>query len=178
MSDKYSVSVCWNNEDRCFIATCSEFPLLSAHGDSREEAVSEFQIVLEMAIESFTEDNIELPKPKTTASHSGQFRIRVPKSLHKSLVQRAEEENISLNTYVISLLSGNHASREVYTDKIDMLKRIVDNLTTHFASHRDTLQVYTQKLNLLESQSLQKEPPESEWITRPTDKHSYRTYRA
>lgn len=178
MSDKYSVNVCWDNEDRCFIATCSEFPLLSAHGDSREEAISEFQIVLEMAIESFTEDNIELPNPKTTASHSGQFRIRVPKSLHRSLVQRAEEENVSLNTYVISLLSGNHATREAYNDKIDMLERIVDNLTTHFASQRDTLQVYTQKLNLLESKSLQKESSESEWITRPTDTHSYRTYRA
>ena len=178
MSDKYSVNVCWDNEDRCFIATCSEFPLLSAHGDSREEAITEFQIVLEMAIESFIEDNIALPKPKTTASHSGQFRIRLPKSLHRSLVLGAEEENVSLNTYVISLLSGNHASQEAYTDKIDMLERIVDNLTTHFASQRDTLQVYTQKLNLLESQSLQKELPESEWITRPNDTNSYRTYRA
>lgn len=64
MIDKYSVNVCWDDEDNCFIATCLEFPLLSAHGDTREEAISEFQLVLEMAIESFTEDHLELPKPK------------------------------------------------------------------------------------------------------------------
>ena len=169
MSDKYSVNVCWDDEDNCFIATCLEFPLLSAHGDTREEAISEFQLVLEMAIESFTEDHLELPKPKTTDSHSGQFRIRLPKSLHSSLAEMAEKENVSLNTYVISLLSANNASQKAYAEKTNDLERIVANLTSILVPQHDTLQVHTQKLNLLESTKFQQKTPTSEWSTMPND---------
>ncbi len=176
MSDKYSVNVFWENEDQCFIATCFEFPLLSAHGDTREEALSEFQLVLEMAIESYTEDNLELPKPKTSVSHSGQFRLRIPKTLHRNLSEAAEKENVSLNTYVISLLSENHTLKKIYSDQFKVMKKIVGNLTTIFDYQTNELQVHTQRLDLLESQqTIDQVQIESSWSHLETSHHTSST---
>ncbi len=147
MKDKYSVSVFWVEEDNCFVATCPEFSLLSAHGDTREEATSEFQIVLEMAIESYTEDGLELPEPKTHVSHSGQFRIRMPKRTHRGLVETAEKEGVSLNTYAVSLIIENHTLKKAYTEEVKVLERIVQQLTSSMVSQHLALQVHTQKVN-------------------------------
>ncbi|MBK9203065.1 MAG: toxin-antitoxin system HicB family antitoxin [Candidatus Obscuribacter sp.] len=36
---------------------------------------------------------------------SGKFTVRLPKSLHKALVDRAEKEGVSLNLFVTNALS-------------------------------------------------------------------------
>ena len=38
-------------------------------------------------------------------SFSGKFTVRLPKSLHQALVQRAEKEGVSLNLFVTNALS-------------------------------------------------------------------------
>jgi predicted RNase H-like HicB family nuclease len=165
--DRYSTIVCWDEEDSCFIATCLEFPLLSAFGDTREEAVTEFQVVLEMAIESYQEDNLELPKPKTTASHSGQFRLRLPKSLHRVLAETAVREGVSLNTYAVSLIAENNALKTAYTIKIETLERIVQQLASTMASQHRELQVHTQRLHFIEAATNQPKPTASGWQANP-----------
>ncbi len=37
--------------------------------------------------------------------YSGQFRLRLPKSLHKHLVERAKAEGVSLNQLCVHILS-------------------------------------------------------------------------
>lgn len=39
--------------------------------------------------------------------YSGQFRVRLPTALHRTLVKNAKEQNISLNTYIIYRLSSD-----------------------------------------------------------------------
>ena len=41
--------------------------------------------------------------------YSGQFKLRIPKSLHRSLAEHAKEEGISMNQYCVYLLSKNDA---------------------------------------------------------------------
>ena len=38
---KYSINLTWSDEDNCYVATVSEFPGLSAFGDTPEEAAEE-----------------------------------------------------------------------------------------------------------------------------------------
>jgi len=38
-------------------------------------------------------------------SYSGKFTVRLPKSLHQALVDRAEKEGVSLNLFVTNALS-------------------------------------------------------------------------
>ena len=39
--------------------------------------------------------------------YSGQFTVRIPRTLHKNLVIKSKAQGISLNTYVIYALSKN-----------------------------------------------------------------------
>lgn len=51
------------------------------------------------------EDGQEIPEPRPVESYSGKFIVRVPKSLHRELVETAEREGVSLNMYVSTALS-------------------------------------------------------------------------
>lgn len=55
------------------------------------------------------EDGYEIPLPKELDDYSGQFKLRIPKSLHRSLAEGAAREGISMNQYCLYLLSRNDA---------------------------------------------------------------------
>ncbi len=43
--------------------------------------------------------------PMAQPEYSGRILVRVPKSLHKRLIERAKVEGVSLNQYILYLLS-------------------------------------------------------------------------
>ena len=45
----------------------------------------------------------------TDEDYSGQFKLRIPKSLHKSLAEHSKAEGISMNQYCLYLLTKNDA---------------------------------------------------------------------
>ena len=110
---KYSINLAWSNEDNCYVATVTEFPGLSAMGDTPEEAVEEAKIAVEGFIEVYQEDGCEIPEPDTVKKFSGQTRLRLPKSLHAALSVEAEKEGVSFNSYVLSLLSERNIGRKI-----------------------------------------------------------------
>jgi antitoxin HicB len=110
---KYSINLMWSDEDESYVATIPEFPGLSVFGDTPEEAVEEAKIAAEGFMEVFKEDGRLLPDPVLLTPLSGQFRIRIPKSLHGSLTAEAAKEGVSLNTHVVTLLSERNAYHKV-----------------------------------------------------------------
>lgn len=68
-------------------------------------------------IELALEDGREIPEPKNIEDYSGEFRLRIPKSLHKDLVTAAEEEKTSLNQYCLYLLSKNYEKAKLNQSK-------------------------------------------------------------
>ena len=50
---------------------------------------------------------IEIPEPVSLDDYSGQFKLRIPKSLHHALAAHAKEEGISMNQYCVYLLTKN-----------------------------------------------------------------------
>ena len=103
--DRYSYSVFWSDEDGGYIAMSPEFPRLSAFAGSAQAALVELNGVLEAAIEQYRQEGWPLPVPRTHVEYSGQFRVRVAKSLHAALAQRAQAEGISMNTLVTQYLA-------------------------------------------------------------------------
>lgn len=97
----YSFHVFWSEEDEAYIATCPEFPSLSAFGGTPEAALHEGKIVLNAFIDIYREDGKPLPEPQT---YSGKLNVRLPKSLHGALARRAEQEGVSLNTLIVTAL--------------------------------------------------------------------------
>lgn len=51
------------------------------------------------------EDGIAIPEPSHLDKYSGQFKLRMPRSLHKTLAERSKQEGISMNQYCLYLLS-------------------------------------------------------------------------
>lgn len=77
---------------------------------SQSETAEEVLVMIEDAkrgwLEVALEQGVEIPEPSRVGSDfSGKFSIRVPKSLHKALAEKAKEEDISLNQFVLYQLS-------------------------------------------------------------------------
>jgi len=113
MINKYSTSIHWSEEDQEFVATCTEFPYLSGIGETKEEALNILNEAVEVGIEMLEEDNEPVPLPIAIPECSGQIRLRMAKSLHKSLKEQAEIEGISLNQYLNYLLTLKDKEHEI-----------------------------------------------------------------
>lgn len=50
-----------------------------------------------------------MPKDSTAQPASGQFRLRVPRGLHADMVREARAQGVSLNSYILYLLSTRHS---------------------------------------------------------------------
>lgn len=106
----YSAHIQWSDLDSEFVATSPEFPGLAALGATADEAVSALTKAIEAAVDALRADGEPIPEPRLLAPYSGQFRVRVPRSLHQALASAAEREGVSLNSFVMATLA-----REVST---------------------------------------------------------------
>lgn len=90
-------------------AEVPDLPGCFSDGDSPEEALTNVRDAILGWIEIAKEDGKEIPQPSigVESQYSGKFTVRVAKTLHKKLVDKANEENISLNQLVNTLLSYN-----------------------------------------------------------------------
>ena len=61
-------------------------------------------------LQAALEDGLPVREPDNLENYSGQFKLRIPKSLHRSLAEHARQEGISMNQYCVYLLSRNDAA--------------------------------------------------------------------
>jgi predicted HicB family RNase H-like nuclease len=61
-------------------------------------------------LQAALEDGLPVREPDDLENYSGQFKLRIPKSLHRSLAEHARQEGISMNQYCVYLLSRNDAA--------------------------------------------------------------------
>ena len=91
-----------DDEGGGWLATVPDLPGCMSDGEIREEAVENIAGAIESWIEQAEEDRRDVPPPN---SSKGQWRQRVPKTLHESLKHLAEAEGVSLNQLVTTLLA-------------------------------------------------------------------------
>ena len=90
-----------------------EFPDLAgcmSDGDTPEEAMANGRDALEAYLASCKKHGDPAPRPGV--SMSGQWRQRVPKSLHARLAARARQEGVSLNTLVTAMIAEGLGGRD------------------------------------------------------------------
>nr|WP_307979301.1 toxin-antitoxin system HicB family antitoxin [uncultured Acidaminococcus sp.] len=81
-------------------------------GCSMEEAAKNAEDAEDAKKEWLTaalESGVEIAEPASQNGYSGQFKLRIPKSLHRRLAEHSKEEGGSMNQYCVYLLSGNDA---------------------------------------------------------------------
>lgn len=86
-------------------------PYCIADGKTTDEAIRHGRAALEACLVTIAESGHPIPTPESKGS-SGQWRQRVPKSLHARLVERAEREGVSLNALVVALIAEGMGRRE------------------------------------------------------------------
>ncbi len=141
--NKYGFKLFWSEEDEGYIATCPEFPTLSAFGETPEAALVEAHIALDLFIEEFKAMNKSLPTPQVPNEFSGQFRVRLPKSLHRQLAEKAEAENVSLNSLLISYLSKAIADYDTSSAQIRPNRKSLSAITLMRSSGKNTTSTQT-----------------------------------
>jgi predicted HicB family RNase H-like nuclease len=105
---RYSYRVSWSPEDDEFVATCAEFPSLSWLAPTQIAALEGIESVVEQVLQDLLEAGDEVPEPWSQRAYSGKFNLRVGERLHRSLAQAAAEQGLSLNQYVVRLLTPGH----------------------------------------------------------------------
>jgi predicted HicB family RNase H-like nuclease len=96
-----------------FVAGYIELPDLTMTGDTPEEAVKELLIEKPEWFETCLEQGIPIPLPVEPQKYSGKIIVRMPPSLHESLIRIAELEGVSLNEYMVSSLAKSAGRDEV-----------------------------------------------------------------
>jgi len=128
MKTKHSIVIQWSEADQVFIAATPEIAGLNAFGDTPEEAIKELNIAKELFLQVMEEDGETIPDPDVFVQHSGQLRIRIPKSLHAALSQEAKKDGISLNSYINYLLSERNALAKVKKELEKVASTFTDSL--------------------------------------------------
>ena len=93
-----------------FAVRFPELPGCLTCGDTLEEAVQNAADCKKEWLIAAMEEGISIPEPVSENEYSGQFKLRIPKSLHKSLAEHSKAEGISMNQYCLYLLTKNDAS--------------------------------------------------------------------
>jgi antitoxin HicB len=103
----YRVDVYPEEDGNGYTAVIPDLPGCMTCADTIEELWDMIQeakaLWLEVALEDG--DYIPEPAPVQTEEYSGKFMVRIPRSLHRQLANRAKWENTSLNQLVLALLS-------------------------------------------------------------------------
>ena len=106
----YKLEIVPDMDEGGFAARYPELPGCITVGDTLEAVVKNVNDAKIEWITAALEDGNTIPEPSTYDDYSGQFKLRLPKSLHKLLADRSKEEGISMNQYCVYLLSMNNAS--------------------------------------------------------------------
>ena len=92
-----------------YVASFLDLPGCLSVGETIDEAVANAEDAKREWIAAAIEDGYPIHEPDSIENYSGQFKLRIPKSLHKSLSDHAKEEGVSMNQYCVYLLSKNDA---------------------------------------------------------------------
>lgn len=82
-----------------------DLPGCMSDGETIDEAIENGRDAVLCWVSAAKESGRTIPKPGALEKHSGKWVQRVPKSIHLQLVEKAEEEGVSLNTLVIAMLA-------------------------------------------------------------------------
>lgn len=109
MQISYRMEIVEDKQEGGFVISFPELPGCITCGETIESAVTNAQDDKKAWLETALEQGIEIPQPDNLQEYSGQFKLRIPRSLHKSLTEHSKREGISMNQYCVYLLSRNDA---------------------------------------------------------------------
>jgi predicted HicB family RNase H-like nuclease len=104
--DHYTYRVTWSQEDGEYLGLCAELPSLSWLAATPEKALLGIRKVAAESIADMRSNGEPVPAPLAEKHYSGEFRVRIPPQVHRSLAMEAAEQGVSLNRLASAKLAG------------------------------------------------------------------------
>jgi predicted RNase H-like HicB family nuclease len=112
-SSRYPIEVFYSEEDGGFIAIAKDLPGCSAFGKTQAKALAEIHDAIKAWQQAAKAAGNPVPEPSHHVEEplpSGKILLRIPRSLHASLIECAKKESVSLNQHLVSVLSMSVAT--------------------------------------------------------------------
>ena len=103
----YRTEIVEDTNEGGFVVSYPDLPGCISCGETIETAVANAKDAKKAWLEAALEEGIRIYEPNHLEDYSGQFKLRLPRSLHRSLAEHSKQEGISMNQYCIYLLSRN-----------------------------------------------------------------------
>ena len=113
MSLPYRVEIIKDTDEDGYAAFIPELKGCITTGITEEDALESLKDAKAVWLSSALEDGDPIPEPDIMKEYSGEFKLRMPKSLHRLLMEKAREEGVSMNQYCVMLLSMNATHHSV-----------------------------------------------------------------
>lgn len=105
----YKMEITPDADEGGYVVSYPDLPGCITCADTLEEAAAAAEDAKREWIAAAIEDGIDVPLPGSLNDYSGQFKLRIPRSLHRQLAEHSKREGISMNQYCLYLLSKNDA---------------------------------------------------------------------
>ena len=105
MSLPYRVEIIKDMDEEGYAAFIPELKGCITTGVTEEDALESLKDAKAVWLSSALEDGDAIPEPDIMKEYSGEFKLRMPKSLHRLLMEKAREEGVSMNQYCVALLA-------------------------------------------------------------------------
>ena len=111
----YRMEITPDKDEGGFVISYPDLPGCITCGETMESAIANAQDAKIAWLTAALEDGVEIQEPDSLDAYSGQFKLRLPKSLHRSLSEHSKREGVSMNQYCLYLLTRNDALRHSQT---------------------------------------------------------------
>jgi len=102
----YTYRVTWSPEDEQHVGLCAEFASLSWLAKTPGAALKGIQKVVSQVVADLQAHDEPVPAALAEKSYSGEFRVRIPPSVHRHLALMAAEQGVSLNRLASAKLAA------------------------------------------------------------------------
>lgn len=105
----YKMEIVPDVEEGGYVVSFPELPGCFSVGEKIEDTIANALDAKKAWLEAALAEGITISMPEKKEEYSGQFKLRMPKSLHKQLAEKSKKEGISMNQYCVYLLARNDA---------------------------------------------------------------------
>ncbi|MDD5852056.1 type II toxin-antitoxin system HicB family antitoxin [Galactobacillus timonensis] len=109
----YRLEIIPDPDEGGYVARYPDLPGCITVGETLESVVNNARDAKKAWLEAALTDGIDVAEPSSTDEYSGQFKLRLPKSLHRSLAEHSKREGVSMNQYCVYLLSKNDEQEKI-----------------------------------------------------------------
>ena len=109
ISMPYRMEIVEDKDEGGFVVSYPDLPGCITCGETIERAVENALDAKREWLEAAIEEGMEIHEPDSLEDYSGQFKLRIPRSLHRALAEHSQREGVSMNQYCVYLLSKNDA---------------------------------------------------------------------